>query len=444
MEKNNTINKENNLEIAFVFLCFFIYFTWSLMQPYNSCPDEYMRYDIPKFIFQYGKLPLGEDPSIRNPIWGISYGFRPVLPALISSILMKCVNLFSTNDFALLMGARMGSILASIGTVIFTIKISKKLFKKSIAWIFIIFVSLLPQFIFISTYVNCDALAVFSTSIIIYYWIVGYDTHWNMRSCVGLAIGLSICALSYSNAYGFILISIIFFFWSSINFKDEPNKIKNMIKRAIFISIIVFLLAGWWFIRNFMLYKDFFGHNTELKYSELYANDEYKPSNRKTPYNLGYTFLYMLFRMGWLKESYYSFVGKFGYMSIPLDDWMYWIYNGLFLVALVGFLFRKKQREKENKYIMDSRMIIFYICMFLSAIIPILLSIYYSFSEGFQPQGRYCLPMLIPFAFFIVKGIDKVYDHLPHFKENFLFIIVLSSLVVAFACLFQLIPKSYF
>lgn len=444
MQKKNLRNKEAYLEVAFVFLCFFIYFTWSLMQPYNTCPDEYMRYDIPKFIFQHSTLPLGQDPSIRNPMWGISYGFGPVLPAIISSIFMKFVSLFTMDEFTLLMGARMVSILASVGTVIVTIKISKHLFSKQVAWTFVALVSLLPQFVFVSTYVNNDALAIFATVLIVYFWVLGQVSHWKIKHCVGLAIAISICALSYFNAYGFILMSIILFFWSSIKFDNEPDKIIKIGKKAALITTIVFLLSGWWFIRNWLIYKDFLGMSTSLQYSQLYAIDQFKPLNRKTPYNVGYSIPYMLFQMEWLKGSYLSFIGKFGYMSISLKEWMYRIYNVIFLCGLAGLLAKLNYtiwKKESNK---DKQKIILYVCMFISAIIPFIIALYYSYRSDYQPQGRYWLPMLLPFMFFIGKGIEEVSNLLHRYKGIFIYVVFLAVLVVALASCFQVIPQYYY
>jgi hypothetical protein len=44
--------------------------------------------------------------------------------------------------------------------------------------------------------------------------------------------------------------------------------------------------------------------------------------------------------------------------------------------------------------------------MFLSSIITIFLSIYYSYTEGFQAQGRYCMPILISLMIFIIMGSE--------------------------------------
>ena len=46
----------------------------------------------------------------------------------------------------------------------------------------------------------------------------------------------------------------------------------------------------------------------------------------------------------------------------------------------------------------------------LNIIIPIILTLYYSYYNDYQPQGRYIMPMLIPFMYFIILGIEKLIE----------------------------------
>ena len=66
-------------ELAFLAGIFFFCVHWAHLLPLDAGPDEKMRYDIPMYIYEHGKLPHGGDPSIRNPIWGTSYAFLPIL-----------------------------------------------------------------------------------------------------------------------------------------------------------------------------------------------------------------------------------------------------------------------------------------------------------------------------------------------------------------------------
>jgi hypothetical protein len=86
MRKNcsKDVSRERRIEILFVFGVFLFYFLWSCTQRYNFSSDESMRYQIPQFIYEYGKLPRGDEPLIRNggfpmhsirfsPIWHLQF-----------------------------------------------------------------------------------------------------------------------------------------------------------------------------------------------------------------------------------------------------------------------------------------------------------------------------------------------------------------------------------
>lgn len=84
MEKTNQTLKRGYL------ICLFLALTiWSMATTSGSGPDEAMKYDICNYIASHGKLPDGTDPALRNPIWGISYGFTPILSYMISGVFLK-------------------------------------------------------------------------------------------------------------------------------------------------------------------------------------------------------------------------------------------------------------------------------------------------------------------------------------------------------------------
>ena len=80
MDKILEICKKNKKIIMTIFLIglFCYYLIWTVSQPYNSCPDEKMKWDICKYIAEHNSIPDGRDESIRDSIWGISYAFQPL------------------------------------------------------------------------------------------------------------------------------------------------------------------------------------------------------------------------------------------------------------------------------------------------------------------------------------------------------------------------------
>lgn len=405
---------EKYIKILFVITMFILCFIWSCSQPYGQTPDEGMKMDICRYIIENHKLPHGGDESIRDAVWGISYGFTPIFSYMISALFMRIVMFFTTDFFAMVVAARFVSVLCYTGTIIFTIKIAKKLFSGLYQWLFIILIACLPQFVFLGTYINNDSLALFSTAIIIYSWIIGLQNKWDWKSCITMAIGIGLCALSYYNAYGFILASVIIYVVSYIIEQGKNMDVKEFFKKGIVIFFIAFAIAGWWFIRSAIIYEgDFLGLKITNEYAEQYAIEQYKPSVINTPAKHHSSLIYMIIKWEWAKSTFQSFVGMFGNMCIALHPAYYYItmlFFGITGIGSIVYLWKMvknkcKEKTKENK-----KQILLMVVFLLCIIIPILLSLYYSYYSDFQPQGRYIMPMLIPFMYFITKGLQTLFE----------------------------------
>lgn len=424
MELTNKTKKKIKVTITIIFAIyvFCLCFVWAKNIPFNNAPDEKMKYDVCEYICNNLKLPHGGDESIRDPIWGISYAFTPILSYIFSGIFMRIAMHFTQSAFEIVLAARFVSILCMVGYVIINAKIGDKLFKGAYKWLYVALVTFLPQVVFLGSYLNNDSLALLSISIIVYSWIIGLEKDWNWKSCILMAVGIGICALSYYNAYGYILCSIFIYCISSY---IKKINIKEFLKKGVVIALIAFVLAGWWFVRNFILYDgDFIGLNVSREYGEQYALDEYKPSNRKTPAHENMSLKYMLIDKEWIKSTIQGFIGKFGYMDITMDKLFYNGYKTVGVIGLIGAiggfiiskiisLIRNIKEKTERKFADEEKIkikekILFTILMIICIIIPIILSIYYSYFSDFQPQGRYIMPIIIPLMYFITKGIKNI------------------------------------
>ncbi|MDD3362863.1 MAG: DUF2142 domain-containing protein [Hespellia sp.] len=397
---------KKNREVIFIFALFVFYFLWAVVQPFDAPPDEKMRYLIPQYIYNHGSLPVGYDPEIMDAAWGSSYGYTPILSYIISAVFMKIVSIFTTHPFVLLMAARMVSVLCGVGTGIFAIKISKKLWKNpSSQYLFVTLVTLLPQAIFVTSYVNNDAFAILTTAWIVYIWICGLETGWNYRLCAVFGFAMAMALMSYYNTYGFLVCSFFFFIITGLWYRKDSipykDRISDVFWKGMLILLVVAIFAGWWYMRNYILYDgDIIGMSTSNKYAELYAINQLKPSFSNASYEKGESVLQMLIQDGWILSTCKSFIGKFGDMSIGLMVWMYACYCLIFFAGAGGVLLSLKKIFTRRNILQWT---------FIPAILfPIEISMYYSYYSDYQPQGRYILPLLIPFMYFVTEGISEM------------------------------------
>ena len=413
------INKEKLCKIGLVCFVFLLCFSVAVGTEFGSGPDERMKYDVCEYIMENMSLPDGRDETIRSQVWGISYAFSPYLSYIFSGFFMKAVSIFSTSPQVLVVAARMMSVICITIYATFCIKISEKLFaNKKYRWLFVFFTTLWPQVIYLGGYINNDSLALMSISIIFYAWLVAREKNWDIKSCILLGTGIGLCALSYYNAYGFLFCSVIFFL---INTIQKKFNFKKILSRGAIIAGTAILIAGWFFVRNAIIYNgDFLALRTEEETANMYALPEYKPENRITPKSQGETFSSLITNHDWVQITTKSFIGLFGAMNIAMNKLTYIPYFGLFIFGIFGaaymFIRKRESAVRKTKNIAtlenleqidkNERTAIF-TTWIIAIVIPIFLSMYYSFASDYQPQGRYIMPILLPLFSLLVLGVEN-------------------------------------
>jgi len=373
------------------------------VQPFGEAPDEINRYKVVSFIENHGKIPVGSDPEIILDGYGASYAFQPILTYIIEGFLLRMLSPLSLSFSVKLIISRYVNVLMGLISAFFTIKLSRLLFKdKRVATLFSLAVILLPQNIFIYTYVNTDAMGLMSVVIMLYGLLLGYKENFNVKSCILVSLGIVLCLLSYYNCYGYILVTFSAFVAYFIHNKD----FKGMFKKGLPIAGIVILLAGWWFIRNAILYNgDIFALNARQECALQTGNSAWLLQMADTYKARGESLFNMVFKSGYFTLVCKSFVAMFGPMNIPTHHLVYLGFSILFYICVFG-LFLPYKSTKYNGFFSYQKVYL-RIAFIMGAIIPIALALYYSYCWDYQPQGRYYLPCLIPFFFLLASGIEK-------------------------------------
>jgi hypothetical protein len=391
---------------------------WVVVQPFNVSPDEGMRYKIVEYLVQHNfHLPHGGDPEIRDALWGISYAFNPILAYQLAAVPAKVVSLLTKDAFAILVAARMVNVALGSGMALLVSRIGKRLFGGCKGWMFAFLVMFLPGVLFVFSYVNNDGLALFSTALMILMWVRSLEDDWSWKTCTGLAIGVSLCALSYYNAYGVLLCSVVMFGITILLCREQKGDIRFLVTRGAVIIGIVLVLAGWWFVRSYMIYDgDILGMRASSEYAEAYARWDLKPSNR-VPMSDVMSLPGMVFFVpgqwahNWLVTVLVSFVGTFGYMTIFMPFFLSVIYISFIVVGLACVLLALKKTFWLGGFgKVWRREGVFHWCMLAAGVIPVILLVYYAYCSDFQAQGRYLLPGIIPVMYFVTYGYGNILD----------------------------------
>lgn len=440
------LSKETGIFAFYLILYLIIGIVMLVAQPFGNPPDEYYRFLIPNFIYKYGTLPTGFEEEIRIYGYGFSYGFQPILPYIFHGYAMRLAIPFAKTFRHLLYAARSVNLIFGFFTAIVTALLAKTWFSdKRLAWIFAFLATFLPQSIFLHTYVNTDSCCMLSIAIMLHAITLGCRKGFTLKIDLYLSVGIILCALSYYNAYGYILSCILLFIFSFLH-KDDKRLTydwKGLLRHGILISAIVLAGIGWWFIRSAILYNgDFLGLKTRDALARLYAIPECHPDTRQTWQNLGYNVFDMLSKSDFFNLSVMSFIAMYGPMELTANIWLYRFYKYFFLLMLICCIVIRSDKTKKANFFQSNTTFgyLFYNAnLIFCLMLPIGLSIWYSFTTDYQPQGRYMMPSLLPIIYFSVKGLEKLwYNLLPQKLRkngllNFL-TVLLCGIIVLMMC----------
>lgn len=401
--------------LLMLFILFICMMTFAAVQPFGDGPDEINRFKLVEYIYNHGTLPVGDDPEVLIDGYGGSYAFQPMLTYIIDGYLLRALRILEPSLEMRVFISRLVNVFIGLLTAVYVKKLSDYLFEnKKTAWAFTLAVVFLPQNLFIHTYVNTDSMGLLSIAIVLYALVKGMRNDFDKNSCITLAVGIILCALSYYNCYGIVVCAILLFaLYFFRRFRCGHNlpvyDYRALLRKGIFISAIVLIGIAWWFIRNAILYDgDFLAMEARALCAAETSIESLNPLTRETYQKMGVPLMEMVFGTDYFTLVWKSFIAMFGPMLIPTHHYIYMAFRDLFFVAVIGLLIPKKSSvltwtNKCSKWLMHGIMV-------LAIVIPVVLALTYSYGYDFQPQGRYYLPMVIPFMYFLAMGFEKIVD----------------------------------
>jgi 4-amino-4-deoxy-L-arabinose transferase-like glycosyltransferase len=241
------------------------------------------------------------------------------------------------------------SVLMGAVTVLCTYLIALEVFpgQRTLAAGAAVFNAFVPMFLFISGSVNNDNLTILLCSLtllILVRWMRGSrppsqipntqypipNTQYPMpnwssvvghSSLLGLVIGLG--ALSKASALGLIPLTALGLALSAWQrrAKSVSDRITWFFGSLIMVLVVSFAVAGWWYLRNWFLYRDSLGLNT---FVAIVGPRLHQPTLRQL-WGEG---------EGFVK----AFWGLFGGVNVAMEPAVYWTLNALAILGLIGLM----------------------------------------------------------------------------------------------------------
>ena len=375
----------------------------------NAPPDEASRYLVPRYICEHGTLPTGLEEEIRIPGYGFSYALYNAFPYIVMGLAMRLISCVTADPRTLLLTARFVNVAAGLFMAFVVWLLAKRLFaKESRRMLFALAVSYQPMNLFVHSYVNTDSFCMLSTAIIVYGLVRLYQEKADIRSCLWLAAGIILCALSYYSAYGYILAAMILFI---AYFVKDPKGSgfdrTGFLKYAGLTAGLVLLGISWWFIRQgIVLNGDFLGLRTRDELTSAYGKAAVQQANTFAGRGVGvFGMLSEMLARRLPQKLAGTLIAAYGTMNLRPQLWYYILYASVWLAGLAGYILHlvsaARTRAKRNR-----KRILFHCCMLLCMILPLILFLRYCYATDYQEQGRYLLPALVPAMYYVTKGLD--------------------------------------
>lgn len=243
-------------------------------------------------------------------------------------------------------------------------------------------VALNPQFIYTSASINNDVIAAACSAVVLLLCVRIVQDGADHRALIwlGLAYGCALLAKLHLAAGGVLIApALLWEAWQKRrSFSGHLAWMRRWMNGLLVVGGIALALAGWWFIRNWVLYGDPTGMRVV---NELWAGR----SARDNWWAIGQGLPYL-----WA-----SLWGRFGYGQIPLPQGVYTAVLIVCAIGVLGYAWPGRRRFSTAPALLLISTIALY-----SAIV-----LYYMLIQPAGAMGRFLFPALPAFALIVVGGL---------------------------------------
>ena len=447
--RGKNINAEALLAAAIIAASFFVSLLWAALIPYDQAPDEFDHFASARFIAEHNRFPVfDQEPdfihttcsSPTGPCF-TSYAAYPGLNYAISAGFMKLQHAFTGEPYAnLYFAARLTSVFSIALYVFFLWKTAQLLLENQLARVTALMVgAFIPQVTFIGGYVNADAFSLAASAAVIYLSVRLLHDGFSRPLALYSGVALGFLALARANYWP--LFGLFGVAWAFAVFRAwrEDGAARRVLFSSVATVAIAAAIGGWWYIRNFQLYGDPLGFDTLQD-----AFDAAGPL-RQSPADQGATFTSLLFDDPvWRKFTFRSFWGVFGYMTVFLNSRIYVLIQAVLVVAGAGLIIAAhKALSEHGRKVWQWGTSWAWLMLVILVPTVVLLSVWTSLYNDFQPQGRYLYAALIPVILLASRGLHSLWENRVYQQTVTLFVGGGMVLLNLYALIFVLVPLYY-
>jgi hypothetical protein len=398
---------------------------------YRAHPDEYYHADAFRYFEQHWWPPnLGSNEVIYSP-QGWSRVYTGEIVYLIFGKLSRAIQFFwklGKWRFLAYRLSNVGLFLLTLGALFFT----------RCKWVNIQLIGLvflgIPQVHYIYAYANSDAWGLSMGVFLFLVVAVMLDksiSSWGWTHFIYLGALTGLVFVS-KKPYLFSLILpyslLVGRLWQLIS--EGFVHLRWLFNRLVVALLLAFAIA----MPLRLIYPLTQGHFPRAikQMRESRAADEFKPSNPTYPTHhlasKGEGYYDLLVKRSWMGKTLKSFYGLFGYMNVRNPNWIYKLAGLGALLAICATTLSASIHWSKLSYPLQISIVLSPVIITLNTIASMVRSLH----VGFQPQGRYLFPALVPVALIVTGTVPSESRKLKMTR-------LLLFAVLYLACLYSLV-----
>ncbi|HSM55874.1 MAG TPA: hypothetical protein VK879_06940 [Candidatus Sulfomarinibacteraceae bacterium] len=270
-------------------------------------------------------------------------------------------------------------------------------------WLTTLFVAAIPQVIYLGSVVSNDVPVAALSALTLWQLAVLLrgDRRPRRALLVGLAFGLAVLAKVSAFTLAIPLAAGLLWLW-----RAERHPLRQVIQLGLGIAVAAFAVAGWWFVRSWLLYGSPLGLETHD--ATAWAIVDLEKLDRS-------------WRRWW--EVFRSFWIWLGWGTVRPDFRAYYVLFLLALLAVPGLLLDLARRWRAGNLGRESVLL----GMLLVAVLAVALFLEVWMRRVVAPYGRLLYPALGAIVVLLVQGWATLHPRLPLAPIGFLLALALVA-----------------